>query len=78
MKEHEVQQENPVATEFQRGQDGLFATCDSLQMKSDDERLSVAWWKTTSPVTSPGFDTPACKAWFNGEEVWEPVFLLRR
>lgn len=78
MMEHKVRQENPMATEFQRGKDGVFSTCDSLLIKSDDERETIAWWKTTQPVTSPKLGSPACSALSNGEAVWEPVIQVRR
>ena len=68
--------QHPGATEFVRGQDSLYATCDTALEEPPFGNSTVAWQKTKNPVTSPQIGTPAFQAWARGEEIWEPVIVL--
>lgn len=70
---------NPMASEHKRGKDGLFACCNTVAEPMPPAGMGIKWQKTRRPATSPEMGTPAWQAWAGaGEEVWEPVFILRR
>ena len=72
-----LSKENPNATEHKRGNENLYATCDTF-LERAPARMTLCWRKTTSPCTSPMMGTPAWAAYCAGEAVWEPVFVIKK